>query len=343
MSLPRAYGPAVLSARYRVAAEDFRVDELPTFEPSGSGEHLLLHVEKRGLNTAGVAQRLAKWAGIGDVGIGYAGMKDRHAVTTQRFTVHLPGREAPPLDALAFEDDAIGQQLRVLSAHRHNRKLPRGALAGNAFVLVLREVQGDAAAIDAKLAAIAQGGLPNYFGEQRFGREGDNVESARRMFAGKRVNRDQRSILLSAARSEIFNALLAARVQAGDWATGRAGDVWMLDGTHSVFGPEADPQPLAERIATLDVHPTGALWGRGLPRSAGDALALEQDVAAAHADLCAGLEKAGLNQERRALRIRVADLAWEHGPGATLELRFALPPGAYATGLLAELGECLAA
>jgi tRNA pseudouridine13 synthase len=338
LSLPRAYGPGVLSARFRVFAEDFRVDELPAFEAAGSGEHLLLEIEKRGLNTAAVAQRLAKWAGIGEVGIGYAGMKDRHAVTRQRFTVHLPGREAPDFANLAFEDAGTGQALRVLASARHNRKLPRGALAGNAFTLVLREVDGNDEAIDRKLAAIAAGGLPSYFGEQRFGRAGDNVDSARRMFAGKRVDREQRSILLSAARSEIFNAALAERVRRGDWATGVAGDVWMLEGTHSVFGPEADPGALAERVAALDIHPTGPLWGCGATRASGEAAAIEQGIAAAHADLCAGLEKAGLKQERRALRIRVADLAWEHGPDATLRLRFALPAGAYATGLLAELG-----
>ena len=339
MSLPRAFGPGVLTARFRVFAEDFRVDELPAFEAAGSGEHLLLEIEKRGLNTAAVAQRLAKWAGIGEVGIGYAGMKDRHAVTRQRFTVHLPGREAPDLATLAFEDAPTGQALRVLASARHNRKLPRGALAGNAFTLVLHEVAGDAAAIDAKLAAIAAHGLPNYFGEQRFGREGGNVDAARRMFAGHRVGRDQRSILLSAARSEIFNAVLSERVQRGDWATGMAGDVWMLEGTHSVFGPEPDPAALATRVAALDVHPTGPQWGAGPLRCDEDAAALEQQIAAAHADLCAGLEKAGLKQERRALRIKVADLAWEHGADATLVLRFSLPAGAYATGLLAELGD----
>jgi tRNA pseudouridine13 synthase len=339
VSLPRAYGPGALTARFRVHAEDFRVDEVAGFEPSGAGEHVLLDIEKRGMTTAMVSQRLAKWAGIGEVGIGYAGMKDRHAVTTQRFTVHLPGREAPDLAKLAFEDAAIGQSLRVRSATRHNRKLPRGALAGNAFTLVLREVEGDAVAIDAKLKAIAAGGLPNYFGEQRFGRAGDNVDSARRMFAGKRVDREQRSILLSAARSEIFNAVLAERVRRGDWASGVAGDVWMLEGTHSVFGPEADPSSLAARVAALDVHPTGPQWGTGALRSGSEAAAIETAVASVHADLCAGLEKAGLKQERRALRIKVADLAWEQGPEATLVLRFALPAGAYATGVLAELGE----
>jgi tRNA pseudouridine13 synthase len=342
VSLPRAHGPAVLAARFRATPEDFRVDELPAFEPAGAGEHVLLTVEKRGLNTASVAQRLAKWAGIGEVGIGYAGMKDRHAVTSQRFTVHLPGREAPDVTKLEFTDATTGQALRVIESHRHSRKLPRGALAGNRFTLVLRDVEGERDAIEARLAAIATGGLPNYFGEQRFGRGGSNVDQARRLFAGARVKREERSILLSAARSEIFNAVLAARIAEGHWADGIDGDVWMLEGTHSVFGPAAVSEELRERARRFDVHPTGPLWGRGELRSGGAALALEMDAVAPFADLRAGLESAGMKQERRALRVRVGELAWEWPEPGVLRLAFALPAGAYATEVLAELGECTA-
>src|SRR5690606_32284162 len=139
--LPRASGPAVLAARIRATPEDFRVDEVPGFEPSGSGEHLLLDVEKRGMNTAFAARHIAAWAGVPESAIGYAGLKDRHAVTRQRFSVHLPKRSAPELATL--ERDEAGEHLRVLGHAWHSRKLPRGALAGNRFVLVLRELQGD--------------------------------------------------------------------------------------------------------------------------------------------------------------------------------------------------------
>jgi tRNA pseudouridine13 synthase len=338
VTLPRANGEAVLSARFRLSPEDFVVEELPGFEPSGAGEHLLLTIEKRGLTTPAVAKRLAAWAGIAEVDVGYAGLKDRHAVTRQRFSVRLPKKVAPDLAALVGDDAS----LRVLESHWHARKLPRGALAGNAFVLVLREVRGERAAVEARLAAIAAGGLPNYFGEQRFGRSGDNVEQARRLFAGARVKREERSILLSAARSELFNAVLAARVAAGNWAEGVDGEVWMLEGTHSVFGPEVMTDELRERARRLDIHPTGPLWGRGALRSAGEAAAIEQAAVEAHADLRAGLESAGMNQERRALRVRVADLGWEWLADDALRLSFALPPGSYATGLLAELGDCVA-
>ncbi len=337
--LPRAHGEAVLSARIRARDEDFRVEELPGFAASGSGEHLLLTVEKRGMNTAFAAKRLAAWAGVGEVGIGYAGLKDRHAVTVQRFSVHLPRRVAPELAALESQD------LRVLEHHWHSRKLPRGALAGNRFVLVLRELRGERAAIEQRLHAIAAQGVPNYFGEQRFGRDGDNVANALAMFGGRRVRREQRSLLLSAARSELFNRVLAARVRAGHWAglaqgQGLDGEVWALAGSRSVFGPEPWSPALAERLAGFDIHPTGPLWGRGELRSTEAVRALELAALGDEQALAlrAGLEAAGLEQERRALRLRPDALSWRWLADDALEVVFVLPAGAYATVVLAELG-----
>ncbi|UYB50687.1 tRNA pseudouridine(13) synthase TruD [Xanthomonas sp. AM6] len=335
--LPRAFGAAPLQARMRSVAEDFQVDELPAFEPSGEGEHLLLTVRKRGMNTAFAARRLAQWAGVAEMAIGYAGMKDRHAVTTQRFSVHLPKRVAPALEALHSDD------LQVIQAQWHNRKLPRGALAGNGFVLVLREVRGERAAIEARLAQIAARGIPNWFGEQRFGRDGGNVGAALAMFDGRRVRREQRSLLLSAARSELFNRVLAARVAAGNWDAALDGEVWLLDGSRSVFGPEPWSAALAERLQRFDIHPSAPLWGAGELRSAAAARALELAALddATSARLREGLEREGLKQERRATRLRAGALQWRwlDGQGDALELRFALPPGSYATALLHELGE----
>ncbi len=337
--LPRAHGGAVLAADLRSVPEDFFVEELPGFEPSGSGEHLLLTLEKRGMNTAFVARRLADWAGVDERGIGYAGLKDRHAVTRQRFSIHLPGREAPPLESLGFEGEG-GESLKVLESTRHARKLPRGALAGNRFVLRLRGARGDREAAEARLRDIAARGVPNYFGEQRFGRGGGNLHAALAMFGGKRVGREQRGHLLSAARSSLFNRVLATRVAAGNWDRGLEGEAWMLDGSRSVFGPEPWSDALAERLARFDIHPTGPLWGQGEPRSAGEAHRIEVEALAAPpgAALMAGLERAGLKQERRALRLRPAGLQWHWSDGDVLELRFELPPGTYATVVLAELG-----
>ncbi|MFC4728743.1 tRNA pseudouridine(13) synthase TruD [Coralloluteibacterium thermophilus] len=335
VGVPAAFGESVLRAAIRREQEDFRVEEIDAFAPAGQGEHLLLTVEKRGMTTAYAAKRIAAWAGVGEVAIGYAGLKDRHAVTRQRISVHLPKRVAPDLAALESDD------LRVVEAHWHARKLPRGALAGNRFSLLLREVVGERAAIEARLRAIAAAGVPNAFGEQRFGRGGDNVEAALRMFGGERVRREQRGILLSAARSALFNRILAQRVADGSWSGGLPGEVWMLEGSNSVFGPQ-DPGPeLAPRVAAQDIHPTGPLWGRGAVRSGADSRALEEGLLGDPDALAlrAGLEAAGLKQERRALRVRVDALAWrwEGDDGLRIDLRLA--PGAYATTVLAQLGE----
>src|SRR5690606_11869309 len=211
---------------------------------------------------------------------------------------------------LERDDAATGQRLRVLHQARHARKLPRGALAGNRFRLVLRDVAGERAAIDERLQAMARRGVPNYFGGQRFGHAGGNVDKARRMFAGLRVRRDERAMLLSAARSELFNRVLAARVQAGSWDQGLEGEAWMLDGSRSVFGPEPWSDALAVCLQAFDLHPTAPLWGRGELRSEAAAAALEK-AALADADsqaLCRGLEAAGLKQERRATRLRPSGL-----------------------------------
>jgi len=333
-ALPRAHGAAVLSAAIRTAPEDFLVEEIDAFAPSGEGEHLLLTVEKRGMNTAYAAKLIAQWAGVAEMAIGHAGLKDRHAVTRQRFSVHLPRRQAPALDAL----DTAG--LRVLAHAWHAKKLPRGALAGNRFALVLRDVQGDRDAIEGRLRDIAGLGVANYFGEQRFGRDGANIDNALAMFAGRRVARAQRTHLLSAARSALFNRVLAARVRGGSWNRGLEGEVWMLDGSRSVFGPEPWSEALAERLARFDIHPSAPLWGRGALRSTGAALQVEADALGGEQALAlrAGLESAGLRQERRATRLRPGALAWTWQAGDVLLVEFALPPGAYATTVLAELG-----
>lgn len=336
----RAWGPLLFSARIKSVPEDFLVEEIATEPTSGQGEHLQLWIEKRGHTTTDVVQRLCRWANVAPVAIGYAGLKDKQAVTRQRFTVHLPKRVAPDIAALE------GESLRVLSQDWHARKLPRGGLAANAFTIMLRDVRGrDAAmssaalraAIDGRLADIAARGVPNRFGVQRFGRFGDNVGQARRMFAGAKVGRETRSMLLSAARSELFNRVLDARVADGTWAQAIEGEVFMLDGRKSVFGPEPLTPELAARVNALDLHPTGPLWGRGALRSTASAFAIESVIAAAEPALCAGLEQAGLEQERRALRVRADVFCAVWKGDDLLELRFRLPPGSYATAVLAEI------
>ncbi len=332
--LPRTFGDPVLNGTIRSCPEDFQVEEIAGFAAEGQGEHLLLTMEKRGITSSAAARMIAQWASVPEMAIGYAGMKDRHALTRQRFSVHLPKRVSPPLQAL--QSDA----LQVLDATWHNRKLPRGALAGNRFTLVVREVDGDPGAIDARLVQTRARGIPNWFGEQRFGRDGGNVHAALEMFAGRRVQRDQRSILLSAARSQLFNRVLAARVRLGTWDQALDGEVWALAGSRSVFGPEPWSKRLQQRLAEFDIHPSGPLWGRGELRCTGACAQLELESLAEEEALALrnGLEAAGLEQERRALRLRLQDLEWEWLGPRVLQLRFGLPAGSYATAVLHELG-----
>jgi len=245
--------------------------------------------------------------------------------------VQMAGK--PDLDWSTFPH----AEVKVLAATRHSRKLKRGALRGNRFMLILRDVQGDREAAERVLGQIALRGVPNYFGEQRFGREGGNVAQARAMFAGRRVERDKRSFLLSAARSQIFNNVLAARVERGAWDTPLDGEIWSLAGSRSWFGPEPFTEVLAGRLARADIHPSGPLWGQGEPPSQAEAGALERAAAAACQDLADGLVAARMDQERRPLRLIPQDLTWRWLDGDELELVFELPAGTYATVVVREL------
>lgn len=330
-NLPFAYGDPPLTGTLRATPEDFVVDEDLGFAPDGAGEHVFLRVEKRGANTDWVAKELARFAGVGAEAVSYAGMKDRHAVARQTFSLHLPGKRDPDWATLAHPE------FRVIEFARHSRKLKRGALKGNFFQIVLRDVNGDRAAADRLIAAIASCGVPNYFGEQRFGRGGQNVDRALAMFAGKRVQRHERSLLLSAARSHVFNGVLAARVERGNWNQPLEGEVWMLAGSHSIFGPEPLTPELSERHARGDIDPTGPLWGEGDLRSSAAVAELEQAIATQCSELAAGLVANGLRQERRALTLRPHGLAALWLSDTQLELKFQLGSGAYATALLREI------
>ncbi|MFM7708789.1 MAG: tRNA pseudouridine(13) synthase TruD [Gammaproteobacteria bacterium] len=329
---PRAFGPPLGSARMRSVPEDFQVDERLGFEPSGAGEHLLVRVRKRGANTAWVARELARIAGVRPHDVGYAGLKDRHAVTTQWFS--LPARRQGPA-ALAA---AQGEGWQVLEAHAHRRKLPRGALAGNEFRIVLRGFDGGREALERRVEKLRQHGVPNYFGPQRFGRELANLVVLR----GSPPPRDGRGFVLSAARSLIFNAVLAERVREGTWNRLLAGERANLDGRNSNFLVEASDTVLEQRTAALDLHPTGPLWGEGDPGTRGAVAAFEQGVADRFPTLTELLRGAGLEAARRPLRMAVPDLTvgWlSEGDGRDCELRFSLRAGSFATVALRELME----
>jgi tRNA pseudouridine13 synthase len=331
VALPYAHGGPPISGVLRAEPADFRVDEILGFEPSGEGEHAFLLIEKTDANTEWVARQLAVAAGVAPMAVGYAGLKDRHAITRQTFSVQMPGRAAPDWSALAIAG------VSVLAATRHNRKIKRGAHRGNRFRIRLRRVRGSIQEVETRLATIRERGVPNYFGEQRFGRDGQNVALAEALFAGRRMPRPQRGFALSAARAQLFNAVLAARVANVNWDQALDGEVWMLGGSNAIFGPEAWSEALATRLTALDIHPTGPLWGKGELRCTAAVRELELAAIAAHATLARGLERVGLEQERRALRLRANDLnhVWESDDSIVLD--FHLASGAFATTVLREL------
>lgn len=321
LDFPRAHGIPVATAVFRLQPEDFQVSEQLGFDPSGGGEHLYLWVEKRGQNTRWVARQLADAFSVDEVAVGYCGLKDRQAITRQWFSVHLPGAGIPPISELPAIPD-----VSVLSVGRHPKKLRRGMHSGNGFVICLRQIDGSRQMIEERLAAIGWHGVPNYFGEQRFGRDGGNLLAAEQLFVERQTNRERRrgrsrrpaergGIYLSAARSYLFNLVLAERVRQGSWRTA-------LDG---------------------ELEPSGPLWGRGRSRVQGAVLALEEQLLTNWQDWCHGLEFSGLSQERRSLVMKPDNFSWCWSDGGDeppdLSLSFSLAPGCFATALLREVAQ----
>jgi len=334
-SFPRINLDALLcSADIRSQQEYFQVDEQLPFEPDGTGGHVWLKIQKRGINTDWLAGELAKFAGVHQVAVGFAGLKDRHAVTQQWFSVNLEGFVEP--DWSAFETDDI----KIITYTRHGKKLKRGVLLGNTFKLRLTNVQGERALWESALEQIQQYGVPNYFAEQRFGHQCGNLYRVEHWFSTGKApkKRNQKSIYLSAARSWLFNLVLAERIRLGNWNKALLGDVMLLAGTKaSLFLVDADDDALQERLDTMDIHVSGPLWGRGNPAVLDDSSLLEQAVLSEWQAWQQGLEKAGMSQERRALRLFPTGFNWQFIPDNQLELEFFLPAGSYATAVMREL------
>ena len=333
---PHFLGAPETSGVIRSCPEDFVVEEIPRINPAGEGSHLWLWVEKRAANTDWVARELAKVAGCPHRDVGYAGLKDRHAVTRQWFSV--PARDGTKQDFVDAEVEGVS----VLECRRHTRKLKRGTLDGNRFQLIIRQLQGDVDRVGQRLEEIRASGVPNYFGPQRFGHGGQNVQKGLSLLQkGVRLQRNKRSIYLSALRSFLFNNVLAERVGAGTWNTMMEGDLAMLDGTQSIFSCEILDEEIEDRCKRLDIHPTGPLPGENGPgkngtQPVGSAADLEQKVLQDWRELLEVLVAQRVQASRRALRLYPADLEWDIA-GEDLKLVFTLPPGAYATTVLREV------
>ena len=326
----RAIGEPVLTCRIKKENADFQLSERLGFGLSGDGEHDFLQIEKEGANTSWVASGLARFAAIAVSDVGFAGLKDRHAVTTQWFSVRRPaGHRA---DWLKLDLEGV----RVLQVDRHRRKLRRGAHSGNDFRIALRNLTETGGGLRERLMEVRDGGVPNYFGEQRFGHDGGNLALARDLFTGQRLSRGKRSIALSAARSFLFNQILQERVRNGTWNTLLPGDCASLDGSGSFFSVAGIDSELERRSDELDIHPSGALWGAGDLQTGAKVAEREETVVNRFPEFMRGLVNKRVQQARRALRLAVRSFTWERD-GDTIWLRFFLTRGGFATAVLREI------
>ncbi|MFV9670114.1 tRNA pseudouridine(13) synthase TruD [Pantoea sp. ARC607] len=334
MNLTYLHGAPAASGVIKAKPEDFVVVEDLGYGPDGEGEHLLVRIRKVGANTRFVAEALAKYLGVPARDLSYAGMKDRHAVTEQTLCFRLPGNTMPDLRGFALEG------VEILQAVRHKRKLRIGALAGNAFRLVIREIS-DRDAVETRLAQICAAGVPNYFGEQRFGRGGNNLAMAQKWARNEITLRDRnkRSLMLSVARSALFNQVTSARLQQqGGLTQVLNGDALQLTGRGSWF--VAQPDELAEsqrRVNQHELRITAPLPGRGEPGPQAEALAFEQQALADATLLTGLLEREKVDAARRAMLVVPRDMQWHWQDAATLALAFWLPAGSFATSVVREL------
>jgi tRNA pseudouridine13 synthase len=327
---PYLHGGPLGRARFKAHPEDFVVEELLGFEPSGVGEHCLVWLEKRDLDSNTAGARLADALGLRRRLVSHCGLKDRHAVARQWFSLHMPGQPSPEPAALESEG------LRVLRVTRNNRKLRRGIHLGNRFTIRLREPDFDAAERWSQIVSV---GVPNVFGSQRFGNEGRNVEKALAMFRGAFTPGDRllRGLLLSAVRSHLFNAVVAERMARGSWDRALPGEVYGFPDNGTLLLIENQRGDEMQRFADGKVEITAPLWGSGELHSADEVRELELAVMSRFPELTAGLEAAGLRQERRVMRLRPVNPDFVILEGGDLQLSFDLPRGTYATAILREL------
>lgn len=311
LDFPYAYGKPVDTARFRSENEDFIVDEHLDVAFSQEGEHLYLQIKKNGENTHWVAEQLANYFKVKANDVGYSGKKDRHAVTSQWFSVYLPGiREIPSLTDIEAQVDA---EVTLLDAAIHRQKLRLGTHQSNAFKICLRDI-AYSDDVEERLRVVSEGGVPNYFGEQRFGRDMNNLQLAEEWFSGQTEvrNRNKRGMVLSASRSYLFNLVVARRVSLGSWNQ-------LIDGDVAENG-----------------YPSSPMWGRGRSETSGAALQIEAEVLEPYAQWRDVLEHKGLKQERRSIVTMPEGLTWQFSDN-NLMLEFSLPSGQFATSVLREI------
>lgn len=315
---------------YKQRCEDFIVKEDLGFELTGEGEHVCLWIQKIGENTQYLARQLAKFANIAARNVSYAGLKDRQGDTWQWFSLHIPGKVTPDFSLFSLQGVTIHKVIR------HHKKIKTGALAGNYFSITLRDIS-DKQAVEQALLNIKDG-VPNYFGEQRFGFGGFNVNSALMMFAGRKIkDRFKRGIYLSAARSYLFNQVVSQRIADKLHQQPLIGDCVQFVENRSFFPlPDLEAHTL-QRLQSREICLTAPLWGAGELTSESDAKCYETQALNDYPELQAGLAKNGLKQQRRPLLLVAQQLSASWIDEQTVCIDFYLASGCYATSILREV------
>lgn len=321
--------PPKQTALLKAECADFVVKEQLGYDMSGDGEFVAVKVRKTDCNTLFVGEQLAKFAGISARNMSYAGLKDRKAVTEQWFSLQMPGQPTPDFSQFSLEG------VEILEVTRHQRKIRIGSLQGNHFEILLRNAE-ETDELKVRLDFLAKNGFPNYFTEQRFGRDGNNLTQALRWANGeiKVKDRNKRSFYLSAARSEMFNLILSKRMELNLAQQILVGDVLQLNGSHSWFvvDESEDLAQLQQRLAQQDVLLTAPLIGEE-EKSAVD---FEHEIFAQHQALFALMRQERMKAARRPILMHPQYFQWQFEPNG-LRLQFALPAGSYATALIREL------
>lgn len=327
-----AWGGPTTQGLIKQHPEDFRVDEISTIDFTGTGEHLYLQIEKINLTTEQLCQILAGLVKKPPKVISYAGLKDKHGITTQWFSIHCPGED---INGLIPES---GDGWRILQRHRHHKKLKIGWLKGNRFQVIVRGVTGSDA-LTCQLKKIQEHGLPNYFGPQRFGHQGHNLYQARQWFNGhKKVkNPFMKGMLLSAVRGYLFNQQLSHRVQLHNWNKAIDGDILQLSGTHSVFVVDHITEEIKKRVDDHDLSPCGQLVGKTRIINNYEAYQLMTEALEPYETLVQGLLEKKVNAAWRAFILKPNQFKWDWLAEDQILLSFELPAGSYATAILWEL------
>ena len=325
------YGGPAVSGLLKSTAEDFIVTEKLGFEPSGGGEHLFLWIEKSMLTTHELIDHVASDFSIKSRDIGHSGLKDKIAVTRQWLSLYLPGQmkllELPEIS-----------EYKILDHAWHHKKLRTGTHRSNHFEVIIRNVEAVPEISWKQLDLIRSRGMANYFGAQRFGRQGDNVERAMQVLTNTRrarkLSRNKRSLYISAMRSFLFNSVLCRRIELGYWDKPVAGDVFMLSGSQSIFYEKINDALLA-RFNQLDLSSTISLYGDGKRLLQDDALNLEDLVFAKNAAILQCLNQQKTSLQMRTTRVIVEDLIVEYDAvKKALRVEVTLPSGSYFTTLL---------